>query len=305
MSDAAHADTKSQLWQTVQTIHRTCREGRGFDRLAGFFHDDVVVVPPGFTVRAEGKAVCLKSYEDACSQMTFEKLDASDEQIDVYGSTAVVAYKYESIWEYQGKRMEDDGHEILVFTQDDGNWKIAWRTLLPGSRQAHSCPVEEPEGSAPASTDTRQICLDLMRTAPACYLTTIDADGFPHTTAMLNLRDTRQFPSLAAVYEGLDNDFLVYMTTGVQSPKMARLTGNPKVSVYFCDPDQIVGLMLGGEIEVVEDQELKDRIWQEGWTMYYPNGSEGPEYGVIKLAPSVAKGWCKNAHFQLKGGGAS
>ncbi|MHC4520018.1 MAG: pyridoxamine 5'-phosphate oxidase family protein [Planctomycetota bacterium] len=300
MSNAAREDTKRQLWQMVQTINRTCREGKGFDRLAGFFRDNVVVVPPGFTARAEGKAVCLKSYEDACSKMAFEKLEASDQQIDVFGSTAVVAYKYDCIWEYRGKKLEDDGHEILVCTQDDGTWKIAWRTLLPGSRQAQDCPMEESEGSDAAGTNITQVCLDLMRAAPACYLTTIDADGFPHTTAMLNLRDERQFPSLAEVHEDSDNGFLLYMTTSVQSPKMARLESNPKVSAYFCDPDQIVGLMLGGEIEVVADQELKSRIWQEGWTMYYPNGPEGPEYGVIKLAPTVAKGWCKNAPFEFE-----
>ena len=53
------------------------------------------------------------------------------------------------------------------------------------------------------------------------------------------------------------------------------------------------------EIEIITDQKLKNRIWQKGWTMYYPNGSEGPEYGAIKLAPKVVKGWCRNGPFEI------
>ncbi len=58
--------------------------------------------------------------------------------------------------------------------------------------------------------------------------------------------------------------------------------------------------MLGGDIEIIEDQLLKDRIWQEGWTMYFPNGPRGPEYGVIKLAPAVVKGRCRNRSFAIE-----
>jgi general stress protein 26 len=51
---------------------------------------------------------------------------------------------------------------------------------------------------------------------------------------------------------------------------------------------------------VIEDQPLKERIWRDGWTMYYPNGPQGPEYGVIKLAPRIAKGWSRNQPFEIE-----
>jgi general stress protein 26 len=47
-------------------------------------------------------------------------------------------------------------------------------------------------------------------------------------------------------------------------------------------------------------KQTKDLIRHKGWTMYYPNGPEGPEYGVIKLLPSIVKGWCQNGPFSLK-----
>ena len=60
-----------------------------------------------------------------------------------------------------------------------------------------------------------------------------------------------------------------------------------------------VGFMLGGEIEVVTDQALKNRVWQDGWNMYYPNGPEGPEYGVLRLLPTIVKGWRVGQPFRI------
>jgi general stress protein 26 len=117
---------------------------------------------------------------------------------------------------------------------------------------------------------------------------------------MNNLRCAKEYPSLTGLYEGQDNEFLLYLSTSQQSDKMARIRANPKVSVYLCVPDQFIGLMLGGTIEVVTDQALKHRIWQQGWTMYYPNGPEGPEYGVLRLAPTLVKGWCMGQPFEFK-----
>lgn len=33
--------------------------------------------------------------------------------------------------------------------------------------------------------------------------------------------------------------------------------------------------------------------------MYYPNGPQGPEYGVIKLEPTLVRGWCRNQSFEF------
>ena len=33
-----------------------------------------------------------------------------------------------------------------------------------------------------------------------------------------------------------------------------------EISIYFCDPDDFKGFMLGGEAEIVEDRELKHKM---------------------------------------------
>jgi len=298
MTETSAKQAKDRIWQIVETINRTCKEGKRFDRLGPFYSDRVVMVLPGLDRRVEGRATCLRYYEDACSRMAVHKLDGSDERIDVWGNTAVVTYRYDCVWDFQGKTLTDDGHEILVFVREGPDWKIMWRTLIPGSRQIQTCPVEEE--ARDKKQDVREACDDLMTTSPVCQLTTIDANGFPHTTAMNNLRCAREYPLLAPLYCDSGNDFLMYVTTSMQSDKMARIRANPKVSMYFCDPSQIIGLMLSGEIEVVTDQALKNRIWQKGWAMYYPNGPDGPEYGVLHLAPAKVKGWYQGRPFEFK-----
>ncbi len=156
------------------------------------------------------------------------------------------------------------------------------------------------QSSIRTSKEIQEVCLNLMATAPVCYLTTLDSEGCPCTDALGNLRCAQEYPSLAPLYEQADNEFLLYVSTDMQSAKVARIRTDPRVCVYFCDPKQIVGFMLGGRIEIVTDRALKNRIWQDGWTMYYPEGPEGPGYGILRLAPAVVRGWCRNQPFELR-----
>ena len=293
-----NACPETAIQEVITTINRTCKEGSGFDRLQPLFHEEVVIVQPHLKGQAKGRDICLQSYSDACSQMTFEKLDASDMQIEVFGDTAVVRYKYDCIWHYQNKRFEDDGHEIQVFLKEQDQWQMAWRTIMPGVRAVESCPTEQKTTSP--GQDIKDMCLELIQSTFACQLTTIDTQGLPYTTAMNNLRCAKEYPALVSLFEGQDNDFVLYLSTSMQSDKMARMQANPKVSAYFCESNSFLGVMLAGEIEIITDQGLKDRIWQEGWTMYYPNGPHGPEYGIIKLEPTLVRGWCRNQPFEFK-----
>ncbi|MBN1362254.1 MAG: pyridoxamine 5'-phosphate oxidase family protein [Sedimentisphaerales bacterium] len=295
------SDPGSEIRSIVGRINRTCTQRTGFDALASLFHQDAVMVQPDFTARAMGRDACLKNYADACSQMKFEKFDTADQQIDAFGGTAVMSQRYNCVWEFKGKTFTDDGREIFVFVQDGTDWKVAWRTLIPGTRQVEAGPAQRLQTSE--RQDVRETSLHLIATVPVCGFTTLDADGYPHTTTMYNLRCAAEYPSLVDLHAAEDNDFCIYLATANQSAKMARLKANPKVSLYFSDADQFISLMLGGDIEVIEDQTVKDRVWQEGWTMYFPSGRQGPEYGVIKLAPSVVKGRCRNRSFVIQGGG--
>ena len=151
-----------------------------------------------------------------------------------------------------------------------------------------------------AEEQIKQECLRLMETADAVYLSTIGSDGFPCTRMMSNLRNKKENPGCAKVFEQHKEDFLIYMITSSSSTKMKQIRANPKVSVYLCNPAEFHGLMLGGEIKEVTDKDTKRQLWQNGWEMHWPGGADDPEFTVLKLLPAFAKGWYKQGSFEFE-----
>jgi len=76
---------------------------------------------------------------------------------------------------------------------------------------------------------------------------------------------------------------IFYFTTNTSSMRVAQYRENPKACIYFCDKRFFRGVMLKGFMEVLEDSENKEMIWQDGDTMYYPEGVTDPDYCVLKF----------------------
>jgi len=152
--------------------------------------------------------------------------------------------------------------------------------------------------------ELKQACLNLMEKVDVLYLSTVDADGFPHTRIMSNLRDKKQHPNMAKMFEQHKEDFLVYMATSSSSVKVQHIRANPKVSVFFGFytevPTDFQCLMLGGEIEEVSDQQLKKELWQSGWEIFWKGGVGDPEYTVLRLTPAFARGGYKESPFEFE-----
>jgi len=148
--------------------------------------------------------------------------------------------------------------------------------------------------------EIKQAQLKLMAEAENCYLTTINSDGYPYTRSMFNLRNIEQYSAQARFIGGLKDEFVVYFGTNTSAVKIAQIRANPAVSVYYCKPKEIHGLMLSGDIEIVTDPEIGKKIWQEGWERHYPTGPTDPDYTVLRLKPALARGWYKGASFEFR-----
>ncbi|MDE6209561.1 MAG: pyridoxamine 5'-phosphate oxidase family protein [Lachnospiraceae bacterium] len=109
-----------------------------------------------------------------------------------------------------------------------------------------------------------------------CYISSVDEDGFPNTKAMLKPRKRN----------GINE---IYLTTNTSSLKVKSFKNNSKACLYFCDRRFFRGIMLKGTVEILEDQESKDMIWQSGDEMYYPKGKTDPDYCVIKFTTISAR----------------
>ena len=100
------------------------------------------------------------------------------------------------------------------------------------------------------------------------FISSVDENGMPNTKAMLAPRKR----------EGIR---VIYFHTNTSSMRVQQYRQNPKACLYFCDKRFFKGVMLTGTMEVLEDPASKEMLWQEGDTMYYPEGVTDPDYCVL------------------------
>ncbi|MFW9918108.1 MAG: pyridoxamine 5'-phosphate oxidase family protein [Candidatus Thorarchaeota archaeon] len=146
----------------------------------------------------------------------------------------------------------------------------------------------------------RDMALELTHSAPAAIVTSVDSEGYPQTRAMFNLRNKEQWPRLVPLFHAHDEDFMLLFTTNTSSSKVRDLKENPKVSIYYTIPSEARGLMLGGDIEIVHDIEIKQGIWHDGWERYYPKGFDDPDHTVLRLYPTMGRGWNQSHTYRFE-----
>ena len=147
--------------------------------------------------------------------------------------------------------------------------------------------------------DLESACLEIMETAEVVYVSTIDEGGFPHTRAMFNLRNKAEFPRQAALFTDHQSDLMVYLSTNSSSKKLGQIRANPKVCLYYCLPASFRGLMLAGEIEIVDSSEVRKAFWNEGWERYYPSGPDDPDHTALRLYPQWVEGWYRGERYEF------
>jgi len=108
------------------------------------------------------------------------------------------------------------------------------------------------------------------------FISSVGADGFPYTKAMLPPRRR----------EGIKT---FYFTTNTSSLRVSQYRENYKACLYFCDKRFFRGVMLRGVMEVLEDPDSKQLIWQEGDTQYYRQGVTDPDYCVLRFTAHMGR----------------
>ena len=91
--------------------------------------------------------------------------------------------------------------------------------------------------------------------------------GFPHIKAMLKMES-----------EGLKK---IWFSTNTSSKRVEQIKKNSKACVYFVDTNEFKGLMLVGNIKILQDKNSRQRLWREGFERYYPLGVADPDYSVL------------------------
>ncbi|NHK32900.1 MAG: hypothetical protein FK730_16250 [Asgard group archaeon] len=145
-----------------------------------------------------------------------------------------------------------------------------------------------------------EIAKELLLKAQPAYFSTVDENGEPQIRAVENIRNPDKFPHEAKVLSEYDQEINAYISTNTSSKKVAQIIENNSASLYFCSPDEYKGIMLQGYVEIVNDPDLKKRIWVDGMLRFYPKGPTDPDFTILRLIPKYLKAWYKSGKHELK-----
>jgi general stress protein 26 len=122
--------------------------------------------------------------------------------------------------------------------------------------------------------ETRRKLWTLIHACQTGVLITQGQDGFPHARTMESIR--------------LDSVEEVWFATEAKERKLAEISREPRVTVFFTHPDQSWACLYG-IAEEVTDQTLKSRLWKEEWEAYWPEGPVSGNYVLVRILPVAAE----------------
>lgn len=100
-----------------------------FDGLEQCFHEDAVILGPGYVEYARGRQKCAESYAEFATNAAVLSYSETAHALRIWENAAVYTFAWEM--EYQrdeGPRLEA-GTDQLVFQLGPAGWQLVWRYI--------------------------------------------------------------------------------------------------------------------------------------------------------------------------------
>jgi general stress protein 26 len=120
-------------------------------------------------------------------------------------------------------------------------------------------------------SELKKIMIDVVKSYPFSNLVTIGPKGIPKGRMMAHLP--------------LGNDMVFWFATSAQSNKVKEITKKKTASVFVYRPTDHSSVCACGAAEIIKDDRLRKKYWNEDWKMFWPEGYKDPDYVLIKLVP--------------------
>jgi len=138
-------------------------------------------------------------------------------------------------------------------------------------------------------TLVKEKIISMINSAKTVEVASVDEEGFPNIKAMFATNK----------HEGVKTH---YLSTNTSSHRVQQFIKNPKAALYFCEPEEINGVMLRGTVEVCMDAYHRELLWNPGDEQYYPQGVTDPDYCVLRFTAMDGNCWICGAgktYFQI------
>lgn len=101
-----------------------------FDDLGQYFHENMVVVPPGYHMRLNGRDACVRSYRDFTAAATIDEFMLHDPSVEVVGDTATAMSRFDTVYRLEGKTYRESGFDLFVLNRTGDDWLAVFRTVI-------------------------------------------------------------------------------------------------------------------------------------------------------------------------------
>ena len=123
--------------------------------------------------------------------------------------------------------------------------------------------------SSVSQAEILQKSLELVENSAIAMVGSLGPAGYPQIKAMFKME-----------VEGLQT---IWFGTNTSSKRVRQFMADPRAAVYFVDEKEFKGLMLVGDMAVLNDPQNKQRLWRGGFEVYYPLGVTDPDYSVLRF----------------------
>lgn len=123
--------------------------------------------------------------------------------------------------------------------------------------------------------DTHQRLYDLIKDFDTAMLVTHAPDSTLHARPM----------AVAEIDQEADATF----ATSIDSAKIAEIERDPRVLVSFQSGSEFATLT--GTARIVRDRSEIDRLWSEGWRVWFPKGKDDPSLCLLRVEAITGEYW--------------
>ena len=118
---------------------------------------------------------------------------------------------------------------------------------------------------------------ELMKGIKFAMLTTLEEDGSLHSRPMTT--------------QEVEFDGDLWFFTKVDAPKVWEANHHRQVNVSFSDPGKSKFISVSGTAALVRDRKKMEELWRAPYKIFFPEGLQDPEIGLLKISVLKAEYW--------------
>ncbi|MCK5124735.1 MAG: nuclear transport factor 2 family protein [candidate division Zixibacteria bacterium] len=129
----AFSQVQKEVWETVQSFNQAWAVDGDFDKLAGFFHENVIAITPTDRGRLEGCDVCVTAWRTFAQSVETKYWNEISPEVVLYhdDTLAIVTYYYDISYKKRGESVDITGRDLFTLIKENGHWLIIANQFSP------------------------------------------------------------------------------------------------------------------------------------------------------------------------------